>query len=203
VRFARCYVATRRPATVPTPTAGSETVTPVTDRRLRVTTRHAEDIHVHCFDERLRNVAVKRTCSKVLLVDEENRVLLFSGIDRTKPDVPAWWFPVGGALEPGETLAEAAIRETEEETGLKIADPGPIVFRRSFRWDFEGEEYDQEESFFLVRVDSFLPESNAWTDTEAATIRGTRWWAIEELRSTDEAVFPEDIADQLERLLHP
>jgi len=146
---------------------------------------------------------VKRECSKVLLVDEDNRVLLFSGIDRTKPDVHPWWFPVGGALEAGETPVEAAIRETEEETGLGITNPGPIVFTRSFRWDFEGKEYDQEEWFFLVRVDGFSPVSKGWTDTETATIRGSRWWSIEELRSTDEEVFPEDIADQLERLLHP
>jgi hypothetical protein len=77
------------------------------------------------------------------------------------------------------------------------------VFTRSFRWDFEGTDYEQDESFFLVRVRSFSPASDAWTDTEAATIRGTRWWSIDELRSTDDAVFPEDIADQLERLLRP
>lgn len=148
-------------------------------------------------------MATNRECSKVLLVDEQDRVLLFSGIDRTKPDVPAWWFPVGGALEPGETPVEAAIRETEEETGLKIADPGPVVFTRSFRFDFEGEEYDQHEWFFLVRVEGFSPVPTAWTDTEVATIQGTRWWSIEELRSTAEVVFPEDIADRLDRLLRP
>lgn len=148
-------------------------------------------------------MVVKRECSKVLLVDEQDRVLLFSGIDRTKPDVPAWWFPVGGALDPGETPVEAAIRETAEETGLKITDPGHIVFTRSFRWEFEGHEYDQHEWFFLVRVSHFSPNSSSWTDTEAATIREMRWWSIEELRSTDEEVFPEDLAGQLERLLHP
>ena len=102
-------------------------------------------------------MSVKRPCAKVLLVDEDDRVLLFSGIDRTKPDVPPWWFPVGGALEPGETFAEAAVRETLEETGLRIDDPGPVVFTRSFRWDFEGTDYDQEERYFLVRVRSFTP----------------------------------------------
>ena len=147
-------------------------------------------------------MVLKRECSKVLLVDEQDRVLLFSGIDRTKPDVPAWWFPVGGALDPGETPVEAAIRETAEETGLKITDPGPIVFTRSFRWEFEGNEYDQHEWFFLVRVSHFSPISASWTDTEAATIREMRWWSIEDLRSTDEEVFPEDLAGQLERLLH-
>lgn len=28
--------------------------------------------------------------------------------------------PVGGGVEPGETLHEAAVRETHEETGLPI-----------------------------------------------------------------------------------
>lgn len=139
----------------------------------------------------------------MLLVDENDRVLLFSGIDRTKPDVPAWWFPVGGALDPGESPTDAAIRETEEETGLAITDPGPVVFTRSFRWEFEGNEYDQHEWFFLVRVDHFSPTSASWTETEAATIRELRWWSIEELRSTEEEVFPEDLAGQLEQLLPP
>lgn len=146
-------------------------------------------------------MSVKRPCAKVLLVDEDDRVLLFSGIDRTKPDVPPWWFPVGGALEPGETFAEAAVRETLEETGLRIDDPGPVVFTRSFRWDFEGTDYDQEEQFFLVQVPSFTPTPTAWTDVEAATMRGHRWWSIDELRATDEQVFPEDLADRLAQLL--
>lgn len=142
-----------------------------------------------------------RRCSKVLLVDEHERVLLFSGVDRTKPDIPPWWFPVGGALEANETLVEAAVREVREETGLAIADPGPVVFTRSFTWDFEGEVFDQEESFFLVRTETFTPSSDEWTDTEAATLRGARWWSLGDLRSTTETVFPENLAGQLERLL--
>ena len=145
---------------------------------------------------------MQRRSAKVLLVDEHFRVLLFSGIDRTKPDVPPWWFAVGGGLEPGEASEDAAIRETTEETGLVISDPGPVVFTRRFRWDFEGTDYDQEERFFLVRTSSFEPSSRAWTDTESATIRGYRWWSIDELRETGEATFPEGLADELDRLLN-
>ena len=144
---------------------------------------------------------MRRHCAKVLLIDECDRVLLFRGIDRTKPEVPPWWFCVGGALEGAESIVQAAIRETFEETGLRIDDPGPVVFTRSFSWDFEGQEYDQHESFFVVRVESFTPQDTAWTATEAATIRDTRWWTVEALRSTTDAVFPEDLANRLEDLV--
>lgn len=34
---------------------------------------------------------------------------------------PGYWTPVTGKLEPGETLAEAAVREVREETGLDVS----------------------------------------------------------------------------------
>ena len=52
--------------------------------------------------------AIRRVCAKVLLVDSQDRVLLFSGIDRTRPEAPPTWFPVGGGAEEGETLETAA-----------------------------------------------------------------------------------------------
>ena len=142
-----------------------------------------------------------RRCAKVLVVDEHHRVLLFSGFDRTKPELAPWWFPVGGALEAGETTSDAAVRETREETGLEIADPGPVVFTRRFSWEFEGSHYDQEEWFYFVRTTSFELSPQGWTDTENATIVDWRWWSIDELRTTQSTVFPETLADELERLV--
>lgn len=145
--------------------------------------------------------AVRRVCTKVLLIDPHDRVLLFSGIDRTLAHDPPVWFLVGGAVEDGETLEAAAVRETGEETGFEIGVAGPPLFTRRFNWDFEGRAYDQEETYFLVRVSGETPTNGRWTDVEKATIVGHRWWTIEELRCTDETVFPEGLADILDRFI--
>lgn len=142
--------------------------------------------------------AVRRICAKVLLIDPGDRVLLFSAIDRTSPDDPPVWFPVGGAVEDGETLEAAAIRETREETGFAIDDVGPALFTRRFQWIFEGSTYDQEETYFLVRVPGGPPRDGGWTEVEKATVVGHRWWAVEDLRCTDETVYPNGLADILE-----
>lgn len=142
-----------------------------------------------------------RICAKVLLVDPGDRVLLFSSIDRSVPDDPPVWFPVGGAVEDGETLEAAAIRESREETGFDIDDVGHALLTRSFQWAFEGCTYDQVETYFLVRVPGEPLTDQGWTEVEKATVVGHRWWSVGELRCTSEMVYPIGLADILDQFL--
>jgi 8-oxo-dGTP diphosphatase len=50
-------------------------------------------------------------------------------IQRGKPPGKGLWAPVGGRVEWGETLEEAAIREVREETGVACAIAGFSEFR--------------------------------------------------------------------------
>src|SRR5215831_5280283 len=65
------------------------------------------------------------------IIIESDRILL---VERGREPLRGYWSLPGGALEVGETLAEAVRRETREETGLEI-EPFSVVeiFERIIR----------------------------------------------------------------------
>jgi 8-oxo-(d)GTP phosphatase len=57
---------------------------------------------------------------RVLLVDDRERLLLFRDCDLGLSPVPYWWITPGGGVDPGESDRAAAVREVEEETGVRV-----------------------------------------------------------------------------------
>ena len=145
-----------------------------------------------------------RTSARVVLLDEEGSVLLLCGSDPAITDgsAPRWWFTVGGRIQPGEPLAEAAVREIAEETGLRV-DPermlGP-VWRRESQIDFNGAVMLSEEFYFVLRTERFDPAVAGRTELEQRYIHDHRWCdaaAIAELEGVGQRVYPRQLAGLL------
>lgn len=145
---------------------------------------------------------VDRRAARVLLLDGRGRVLLFHGCDPARPDAGRWWFTPGGGLDPGETAAQGAARELAEETGLRVAPDalGPPVHERVARFSFAGGEYRQSEDFFALRVPAHEVDTSGFSALEVQAVLGHRWWSVEELRTTSERFYPEQLPDLVDRI---
>ncbi len=154
-----------------------------------------------------RGVLNHRTSARVVLLDETGAVLLLCGSDPANPasqngDAPRWWFTVGGEVQQNERLAEAAVRELAEETGLRIAPSDMIgpVWRRDEVFEFNGSVIDSEEFYLVCRTSRFEPCLDGRTELERRYIHGARWCDaddIAELTAAGEQVYPLQLGELL------
>jgi 8-oxo-dGTP pyrophosphatase MutT (NUDIX family) len=145
---------------------------------------------------------VFRPTARLLVVDPDDRVLLFSSANA---DGGTWWFTPGGGIHRGETVTQAAVRELSEETGFACAEDelGPVVATSSALWrgDHDRTLFLGAHSFFFLRVPKPVIDTGGQEEFERSFITGHRWWTLDELRTTTDDVRPPVLADLLGRLV--
>ncbi len=92
------------------PYCGAAAVTKTSDGRVRL----------YCEEERRFLYENPIPAATALVADAEGRILLI--LRNREPGLHEWALP-GGFVETGESPADAACRELEEETGLTASDP--------------------------------------------------------------------------------
>lgn len=117
----------------------------------------------------------------IAVVEHSGRYLVGQRPTR-KPLAGLWEFP-GGKVEPGETAAEAAVRETREETGLEIVLDALI------------EQLDHRYEHAALRLYFFAAHL---ADPHAAPLARFRWCSRSELQQLE---FPAANRPILDRLL--
>jgi len=142
-----------------------------------------------------RRPRAARRAVRVLVVDEDDRMLLFLDSDLGLDPVPHWWVTPGGGVDPGESDVEAAVREIREETGRSIAAGalvGPVLTRRAVH-GYSDKVVDQTEVYYLLRVPAFDVDTSEHTEEERLTVADIRWWRRTDLASAVEDVWPRDL----------
>ena len=139
-----------------------------------------------------------RRAARLLVIDPHSgTVLLFRYEDGGR----TWWATPGGALDGTETFEEAASREAAEELGVAARSFVPL-WHRTVEFSFRGNHVRQEEHYFLLRIprDDVALGKQVQEAHLHEGIVATRWWSVEEMETTSEQVFPEDLPQRLREL---
>lgn len=146
---------------------------------------------------------IARQAGRIFVLDRQQRVLLMHerrdiGSDRSH------WITPGGGVEAGESLAQAAMREVYEETGLRLElDPeAEPMYQERVSFHFAGQDFDQVNFYFLVQVSGDPPVRPAGhTEIERLVVLGYRWWPLAELAASDVEREPVTMVELIERAL--
>jgi 8-oxo-dGTP pyrophosphatase MutT (NUDIX family) len=131
--------------------------------------------------------SIRRNTARVLPVDQEGRVLLLHGWDPVRPD-DQFWFTIGGAAEPGETLREAAARELQEEVGITV-DPallGEPIETAPIEFSWAGVLFVQDQTFYAIAVPGAEVNFAGQDALERSTIDKHGWLRPDDLDSGGE-----------------
>lgn len=157
------------------------------------------DLHVR--SDLLKN----RPSARMLIIDPGDRILLFRADDfplDPESRVARYWYVPGGAVEQGESFEDAARRELWEETSIRDVEIGPCVWLREQVLEFPGIGLAlARERFFPVWVEHNNLSFDNMVDIEATVMTAHRWWSLDDLRQTNEVVFPENLAHHLGPIL--
>ena len=136
---------------------------------------------------------IHRTAARVLPVSSAGRVLLLQGQDPARPG-DLHWVSIGGAVDGGETLAEAALRELVEETGIVAASGdlvGPI-HRRDHEFSWNGTDFVGDSTFFgLALEEDVVVDFSRLEPAEIGNVFTAEWWTPEALRENGSAASPD------------
>jgi 8-oxo-dGTP pyrophosphatase MutT (NUDIX family) len=138
---------------------------------------------------------------RVLVLDLAGRVLLQQFFDPARPE-QLFWITIGGGIDAGESVAQAAARELWEEAGISAsaADLGSPVWHRLAEFSFNGVRYRQQEEYFVLHVGDVQVSLDGLEEVERQIVTGYGWWTAVEIEASDEVFLPPELPDLLRRL---
>lgn len=124
----------------------------------------------------------------VWLQDSQGRYLMTQRSPQ-KATFPSFWECVGGSVLQGENSIDAAVRETEEEIGVRFsADDGKLLFTK-VRGTVDGKRYNDIVDVWLFHYDGAVNVAENATTDEVAQVCWMRRDEIAQLREEGKLVY--------------
>ena len=117
----------------------------------------------------------------VWLKDNQGRYLLTQRA-ANRPTFPMYWECIGGSVLLGESSIQAAVRETEEEVGVRLcAEDAKLLFTK-IRGTQNGKRYNDIVDVWLFHFDGEIPLEDASTNE----VGQAKWLCREEVEQLRE-----------------
>lgn len=136
---------------------------------------------------------IERQVVRMVVLDADDRVLLFHTREPVAPEFGSWWELPGGGIEPSEDEATAAVRELREETGLIVDTDmvGEGTWRRLASFRHGANRHVQHEVVLAIRLSSRRPRVDLANQQshELEVYFDWAWWDIERIVEAQDQVF--------------
>ncbi|MGH3497425.1 MAG: NUDIX hydrolase [Nocardioidaceae bacterium] len=121
---------------------------------------------------------IHRVAARVLPVSSTGAVLLLQERDPARPG-ELYWSSIGGAVDSGASLPEAAVRELWEETGVVVGAESLTapVHRgvQAYAWD--GVDNVADSTYFVVPLDDHVKVNfDHLEPEEVGNVLAAGWW---------------------------
>lgn len=153
---------------------------------------------------------LKRSTIRILLINQDKQLLLMRVVDPTttgidKKSRAAFWCTIGGTLEIGESIEQAAYRELYEETGLIKEDIilGPIVWHGNHEMIIRHQHVELDEKFIVAHLNNNkeVTQDN-FTDNEKFVVTHLKWLSLADIINNPEPIFPAILKTELADILN-
>lgn len=141
-----------------------------------------------------------RQAVRAVILDPDDHILLVRFRWSRQPSANGLWATPGGGIEAGETHLEALRREMHEETGMPVAELGPLLWTRTAHRAFSGWT-GQTDHVYLFRTERFDP-TPALTPAQLRDegVQEVRWLSPAEVAAQNAVFAPRTLPGLLTRL---